>query len=128
MSKHHDEQYRWSEDLRRSLVSNVNDAKHFRVTQECYLNKRKQIHSNATKNITNERKHYISGYVKAIEDIIFRELIHVHRIIGKPETQTSAKWDDMTEEMRQAYRDHNTESCLAWDDKGEYPYSEWRHE
>jgi hypothetical protein len=47
------------------------------------------------------------------EDLMAK--IHVRRIIGRPETASSAKWDDMTEELREACREHRTEWCLAWE-------------
>lgn len=127
-SKHVDQQYRWTEAVISALKSLFSDARHFKFTQEEYLTRREKLTGPAWPKLTRESRGYVRGYERALGDAILREVIHVRRIVGKPETASAAKWDDMTEELRQACRDHDTESCLAWDEKGSHPYSPWAKE
>ena len=60
------------------------------------------------------------------EDVAFAKLIHAYRIAGRPETATSAKWDNMPDEMKEALSPRGSaESCLAWDPDGVNPYYGW---
>ncbi len=126
-SRHVSEQHNWTEDLLARLRDLHASAPLFKMTQQEYLNRRGDIYA-AEQRLTKDRLAYVHGYMRAIEEARLRSLLHVRRIIGRPETATNAKWNDMTEDMRQACRDHNTESCLAWDDRGEHPYSPWAKE
>jgi hypothetical protein len=127
-SRHVNEQYRWTEALLSRLRDLDSLARHFKMTQADYLDRRSVI-LDAEKRLTRDRVAYLDGYMRATWERTARELIHVRRIIGRPDTASSANWDDMTEEMREACRNgHQTESCLAWDANGAHPYSAWTKE
>lgn len=125
--RHVNEQHRWTEVLLARLKDLYYGAASFKMTQADYLEARTKIWE-GEKRLTKDRRAYVEGYLRAMEDQRLREFKHVRRIIGRPETASAAKWEDMTEELRQACRDHNTESCLAWDEKGEFPYGPWSKE
>jgi hypothetical protein len=126
-SRHVNEQYRWTEALLSRLKDLHSSAASFKMTQADYLTRRAAIWT-AEKRLTSDRAAYVDGYMRALEDIRLRSLFHVRRIVGRPDTASSAKWDDMTEDLRQACRDHNTESCLAWDADGAHPFGPWSKE
>lgn len=132
MSRHHDEQYRWAEQLRSRLADMYSSAKTLRMPQADFLAQRFELLSGptGTKRLTAYYQGYISGWLHHATDEQLRSFYHVRRFIGRPETATSAKWDDMTEEMRQAFRDggKDIESTLCWDAEGKHPFSAWRTE
>lgn len=127
MSRHHDEQYRWAEALRARIVDLYSCAEHFKMTQAAFLDERAKIMDGETR-LTREMRAYVDGYQRALSDRQIRGMYCVRRIVGRPETATSAKWDDMTEEMREACRavgKHLTETCLAWDPIAAHPFGPW---
>lgn len=131
-SRHVNDQYRWTEDAIRALRDLESSARHFKMTQADHIDRRSKILAARDGQLTRESRGYVRGYMRAQWDALSREMIHVRRISGRPETATSAKWDDMTEEMRAECRkssaERRTESCLAWDDAGAHPYSQWTKE
>jgi transposase len=125
-SRHVNEQHRWTEEILSALRDLLSSARHFKMTQEEYLKRREEIYEKRKiSRLTVDRRAYIDGYMRAMYEVQGRELIHVRRIIDRPERVSSAKWDDMPEDIRQACRDGNTESCLAWDKEGKFPYGLW---
>jgi len=126
-SRHINEQYRWKEALISRLRDLLFGSEHFKLTQAQYLERRTSVYA-TEKRLTAENRAYVSGYMRALESMTFARLHHVRRIVGQPETASAAKWADMTEELRDACRERRTESCLAWDERAEHPYSKWSPE
>ena len=126
-SRHVNEQFRWQETLLSRLRDNLSHARHFKLTQAEYLERREKIWSEEPR-LTSVNVAFVRGYMRALEHQDSLEKIHVRRIIDRPETVSSANWDDMTEELREACRTHQTESCLAWDEKAEHPWGPWGKE
>lgn len=125
-SRHVNEQHRWTEAIIAALRDLLSSARHFRMTQEEYLKRRGEMFDRLKiERLTTDRRAYVDGYMRAMFEVQGRELIHVRRIIDRPERASAAKWDDMPEDIRQACRDGNTESCLAWDKEGKFPYGSW---
>jgi hypothetical protein len=127
-SRHTNEQYRWMEQARVRIVSTVWEAAHFKWTQQEYLDRREAIFAEVNKKLTRDRVQYLRGYERCLGDDMRRKVLFVRRITGKPETATHVKWDNMTEEMQEACREHRTESCLAWDERGEFVFTPWLDE
>lgn len=111
----------------RRLRDNLSETVRFRENQASYLDQKLKAYAGESR-LTHANTAYLQGYLRGLEEITFRGLFHVRRIQGQPETASSAKWEGMTEELRQAIREHRTESCLAWDEKGEHEFSEWKAE
>lgn len=124
-SRHVEKQYAWTQELIKAHNSLYFTAVKLKMSQQEYLNRRSEIKSYGNIKPTAKSSSFVSGYVRALGDLLIRQCIHVRRIIGAPETATSASWENMSDEMQNAVRNHNTESCLAWDSNGQFTFSEW---